>query len=87
MTWKPTSPRSKPALENLKHDLKYLSRDLQPFAGSFRLKRQANYLTISCRTMFFYDAARQHKIHKKDGNGSGGSDLISGQLALFEKII
>lgn len=37
--------------------------------------------------MFFYDAARQHKIRKKDGNGSGGSDLISGQLALFEKII
>ena len=26
------------SVENLKHDLKYLSRDLQPFAGSFRLK-------------------------------------------------
>ena len=30
--------RVETSVENLKHDLKYLSRDLQPFTGSFRLK-------------------------------------------------
>lgn len=35
--------------------------------------------------MFFYDAAKQHKIRKKDGNGSGGSDLIVDNLHFLKK--
>ena len=35
--------------------------------------------------MFFYNTARQHKIRKKDGNGSGGSDLIVDSLDFLKK--